>query len=59
MTGMGAWPLGAKKMVSALRSHGNGSCSTPVSLGFLCGQQVKNLPANAGDIRDVGLIPRL
>ena len=59
VTGMGAWPLGANKMVSALRSHGNGSCPTPVSSGFPDSLAVKNLPANAGDTRDVGSIPRL
>ena len=29
------------------------------SLGFPCGSVVKNLPANAGDIRDVGSVPVL
>ena len=29
----------------------------PVSWGFLGGSVVKNLPANAGDVRDMGLIP--
>jgi len=28
-------------------------------LGFLGGASGKNLPANAGDVRDVGLIPGL
>ena len=26
-------------------------------MGFLCGAEVKNLPANAGDTRDMGSIP--
>jgi len=30
-----------------------------VSVGFPAGSVVKNPPANAGDIRDVGLIPGL
>ena len=28
-----------------------------IIVGFLCGVGVKNLPANAGDIRDTGSIP--
>ena len=28
-------------------------------MGFLGGRVVKNLPANAGDARDAGLIPEL
>ena len=31
--------------------------SNKVSVGFPVGLEVKNPPANAGDIRDVGLIP--
>ena len=27
--------------------------------GFLSGAEAKNMPANAGDVRDVGLIPGL
>ena len=27
--------------------------------GFPCGSMVKNLPANAGDIRDMGSVPEL
>ena len=30
-----------------------------LTLGFSSGTVVKNLPANAGDSRDVGLIPRV
>ena len=27
-------------------------------MGHLCVEKLQNLPANAGDIRDLGLIPR-
>ena len=37
----------------------NGNTGRPwkLSTGFLVALAVKNLPANAGDIRDAGLIP--
>ena len=38
-------------------THTHTHTHTLLSLGFLSGSVVKNLPANAGDARDSGLIP--
>ena len=40
-----------------IQTHTHTHTHTLLSLGFLSGSVVKNLPANAGDARDSGLIP--
>ena len=54
----GAWALGVPASVAVV--CGLSSCSrAQAQWGFPGGKVVKNLPANAGDIRDAGLIPGL